>query len=110
MRYSRDQLWNADELAAEYGIGEATLADWRCDGTGPPYLKIGRIVFYPKALVDDWLDGQVIVGLPNTTGEKDVIKEKERKLPLSIPVHEERVQRRHRFGRHATKHGRGDDN
>lgn len=109
MKYSRDQLWTGDEFAAEYGISDATLADWRCDGTGPPYVKIGRIVFYPKALVDDWLDGQVTFGGSNT-GEKDVLKRKVRKLALSIPIHEEGVQRGHRFGRHATKHeGRRED-
>jgi hypothetical protein len=106
MKYSRDQLWSAEELAAEYGISEATLADWRCDGAGPPYFKFGRIVYYPKALVDDWLDGQVNFGL-SKTGETDVIKKKVRQLALSIPVHEEGVQRRHRFGRHATKHEGG---
>jgi predicted DNA-binding transcriptional regulator AlpA len=109
MKYSRDQLWTAEELAAEYGIGVATLADWRCDSTGPPYLKIGRIVFYPKALVDDWLEDQVVVGLPIATGDNDVIKKKVRKLALSIPIHEQGVQQGHGFGRHATKHEGGDE-
>jgi hypothetical protein len=102
MKYSRDQMWGAEELAAEYGISDATLADWRCDGTGPPYLKLGRKVFYPKALVDDWLGGQLILGLSGT-GEEDVVKRKVRKLALSVPIHADGVQRRHRFGRHATK-------
>ena len=109
MKYSRDQLWNAEELAAEYGISDAMLADWRCDGTGPPYLNLGRMVFYPEALVDDWLGGQLILGL-SKTGEEDVIKRKAQKLALSAPIHEDGVQRRHRFGRHATKdEGRRED-
>ena len=106
MKYSRDQLWSAEELAAEYGISEATLADWRCGGSGPPHFTLARIVYYPKALFDDWIDGRVIFGR-SKTGDKDVIKKKVRKMALSIPVHEEGVQRRHRFGRHATKHEEG---
>lgn len=105
MKYSRDLLWTAEEFAAEYGISEATLADWRCDGTGPPYLKLGRIVFYPKLLIDEWLDGQLVIG--SSSGEKDVTKKKERELALPISIHEEGVQRRHRFGRHTTKHEEG---
>ena len=101
MKYSRDQLWTPEEFAAEYGISEATLADWRCDGTGPPYVKLGRIVFYPHTLVDDWFDSQLVIG--PSIGDKDVTKTKVRELALQIPIHEEGVQRRHRFGRHSTK-------
>jgi predicted DNA-binding transcriptional regulator AlpA len=102
VKYSRDQLWTPEEFAAEYGISEATLADWRCDGTGPPYMELGRIVFYPQTLVDDWLDSQLVIG--PYTGDKNVTKEKVRELALPVPTHEKGVQRRHRFGRHATKH------
>jgi hypothetical protein len=104
VKYSRDQLWTAEEFAAEYSVSEATLADWRCDGSGPPYLKLGRIVFYPKSLVDEWFEGQIVFG--TCTGEINVTKKEEREMALPISIHAEGVQRRHRFGRHAPKHER----
>jgi hypothetical protein len=36
------------------GFSEKTLAMKRCDGTGPKFVKLGRI-FYFKDDVDDWL-------------------------------------------------------
>lgn len=37
-------------------IGRAvhTLAQWRSDGVGPPYIKCGRIYYYQQD-IDDWL-------------------------------------------------------
>ena len=41
---------------AQYlGVSDKTLAMWRCQGTGPPYIKPGRI-FYFKADLDKWLN------------------------------------------------------
>ncbi len=42
--------------AARYiGVSEKTLAMWRCQGTGPAYIKPGR-VFYYKEDLDEWLN------------------------------------------------------
>ena len=41
--------------AAEYlGVSVKTLAMKRCAGTGPPFVKMGR-VFYYRADLDQWL-------------------------------------------------------
>jgi predicted DNA-binding transcriptional regulator AlpA len=41
--------------AAQYlGLSEKTLAMMRCNGTGPAFVKCGR-VFYYKADLDAWL-------------------------------------------------------
>jgi hypothetical protein len=32
----------------------ARLADMRCTGSGPMFLKQGRLVFYPEYLLDAW--------------------------------------------------------
>ena len=41
--------------AASYtGLSEKTLAMKRCDGTGPPYTKRGRIFYYREDL-DAWM-------------------------------------------------------
>ena len=48
------------EAAAAY-IGDsktptaATLANWRTKGTGPRFIKVGRLVFYDRAELDRWM-------------------------------------------------------
>lgn len=34
------------ELAERWGISRRTLQRWRRDGEGPPFLRLGRRVFY----------------------------------------------------------------
>ncbi len=40
------------------GIPEKTLANWRSQGKGPKYLKVGRHVRYRMPDLDAWLDAQ----------------------------------------------------
>lgn len=43
--------------AAKYiGAKPKTLAQWRCQGKGPQFIKRGRI-FYFKEDLDNWLNG-----------------------------------------------------
>lgn len=47
--------------ASDYvGLSEKTLAMMRCKGTGPRFVKRGRI-FYFKQDLDEWLAGGVAV-------------------------------------------------
>lgn len=39
------------------GLSEKTLAMMRCSGTGPKFVKRGRI-FYFQADVDEWMNSQ----------------------------------------------------
>lgn len=39
------------------GLSEKTLAMMRCNGTGPKFVKRGRI-FYFQADVDEWMNSQ----------------------------------------------------
>jgi hypothetical protein len=51
--------------AAQYiGLSEKTLAQWRCHGTGPRFIKRGRI-FYFKADLDDYIS----VGAATSTAQ-----------------------------------------
>lgn len=45
-----------DTVNAAIYIGrkQHTLAQWRSDGCGPPYVKCGRIYYY-KDEIDEWL-------------------------------------------------------
>jgi len=51
------------DVAGVLGIPEKTLAEWRSDGKGPQYLKIGRYVRYRWSAVNAWLDEQSRPGM-----------------------------------------------
>jgi hypothetical protein len=43
-------------LAAErVGLKPKTLENWRCQGNGPPFYKVGARVVYDDADVDAWM-------------------------------------------------------
>jgi hypothetical protein len=44
-----------DELAEELNRSPRTLARWRAARIGPPYVLIGRGVYYRRAAVAEWL-------------------------------------------------------
>lgn len=48
-----------DELAQRYGVHKMTPANWRVKGTGPKYIKVGKLVFYPIKEVEDWEQDQL---------------------------------------------------
>lgn len=47
-----------EELAQSLAISPQTLAQWRSQGRGPPYLKFGGRVLYRIAAVQEWLAGK----------------------------------------------------
>lgn len=49
-----DGRMNAKTAAAYVGLSVQTMAIKRCDGTGPKFVKRGRI-FYYRADLDEWL-------------------------------------------------------
>lgn len=52
-------LGSPAQVAEVLGIPEKTLAEWRSQGIGPEYLKIGRYVRYQWSDVNAWLDTRV---------------------------------------------------
>jgi len=48
------------EVAKLTGIAVQTLRNWRCMRVGPPYVKIGRLVRYPKDELDKFMRRWVI--------------------------------------------------
>lgn len=48
-------LLTEEELAARWGIAPKTLANQRCRGDGPPFIKLGRLVRYDPSATDAWL-------------------------------------------------------
>jgi predicted DNA-binding transcriptional regulator AlpA len=96
MKYSRDQLMSPDELAANFGLKKATLADWRSQKKGPRYLKTGREVWYPKDCVDSWAEAQIQETI-------DGIENSRRNLALPIQTGRQNLRGNNRLGRHRTR-------
>jgi len=42
-------------LATKLGVSRSTLQSWRYNGRGPRYIKLGRMVRYRTADVDEFL-------------------------------------------------------
>ena len=51
----RENLLSPGELATILGLAEATLADWRSQGRGPAYAKVGRRIWYLRNRVESWI-------------------------------------------------------
>ncbi len=58
-------LLTAEDVARLTGLSVETLAQWRSQKRGIPYLKIGRTVRYDRADVQGYLEGcRVSVSVP----------------------------------------------
>jgi excisionase family DNA binding protein len=54
--FVRSELLTRREAAAYLGVSEQTLAIWKCTGRySLPYIKIGRLVKYKRADLDDFI-------------------------------------------------------
>jgi hypothetical protein len=53
--YFPDGRLDTNNASRYTGLAEKTLAMMRCSGTGPKYVKRGR-VFYFRADLDEWLN------------------------------------------------------
>ena len=42
------------EVAEDLKKKRGTLANWRCQGKGPAYVKVGRSVMYPEPDYNKW--------------------------------------------------------
>jgi len=54
------QLGKPNEVAEYLGIPPKTLTQWRYNGTGPRFSKVGRHVRYRWNDVEKWLDEQAV--------------------------------------------------
>jgi predicted site-specific integrase-resolvase len=51
------QVHSPKVAAQRLGVSEASLARWRCDGSGPAFVKIGGKVGYLDEDLDGYLAG-----------------------------------------------------
>lgn len=52
------QIMNPQTAAEYIGVAKHTLARWRTEGGGPPFLKLGAPVRYDVADLDAWIDAR----------------------------------------------------
>jgi hypothetical protein len=55
VRIFPDGRLDAQSAAAYLGLSYKTLACQRSAGNGPPFIKLGKAVFYQKEDLDGWL-------------------------------------------------------
>lgn len=55
-----DPIVDTKFLARRFGMPANTWAKWRCQGKGPPFIKLGAKVFYRLSVVERYLDEHTI--------------------------------------------------
>ena len=56
--FKNDDLVSASTAASLLRVSGATLIDWRYHSKGPPFYKVGRLVYYRRADLWAWLQGR----------------------------------------------------
>lgn len=51
-----EKLLTPNQLAENLGIKPFTLLQYRMNGKGPKYIKLGHLVRYRQEDVDEWLE------------------------------------------------------
>jgi hypothetical protein len=96
---AREDRLSPQELADLLDLSAATLAGWRSRDHGPPYMSVGRKIWYPRAKAEAWLETRLQLqrtkddDAPQSTGN----------MALPIQGRRKRMQRHHAFGRPQTK-------
>ncbi len=52
-------LLTPDDVSQYLGVPPGTLANWRYQGHGPAFVRLGRHVRYRAGDVDEWINSQV---------------------------------------------------
>ena len=56
VRIYPDNRMRARDAAQYLGLSYKVLATQRTQGSGPPYYKAGKFVFYKRDDLDEWMD------------------------------------------------------
>jgi predicted site-specific integrase-resolvase len=52
------QYFSPDEAARTIGVASQTLARWRCEGGGPPFIRVGRKIMYGATDITAWMNSR----------------------------------------------------
>jgi hypothetical protein len=55
-----EPLLPEDEAAREIKVQKQTMAAWRNRNQGPPYVKVGRLIYYRPSHLREWLESRVV--------------------------------------------------
>ena len=62
--FDEAKLYRANDPALKIIASRSRLAQWRCDGTGPAFIKLGpgpkAPVAYTGKALNEWLDRQTV--------------------------------------------------
>ena len=54
-RYVGEIYLTANQTAAYIKLSPGTLANWRSQGKGPPFIRVAGQIRYRRNAVDDWM-------------------------------------------------------
>jgi predicted DNA-binding transcriptional regulator AlpA len=54
-----DKLLTPEAVAERIGVTEKSLTNWRGAGTGPAFVRAGRLIRYREADVTAWIESRV---------------------------------------------------
>jgi Helix-turn-helix domain len=55
-----EPLLPEDEAAREIKVQKQTMAAWRNRNQGPPYVKVGRLIYYRPSHLREWLESRAV--------------------------------------------------
>ncbi len=61
LRVPVNDMLDTTGAAAFLGLARRTLEIWRCKKKGPPYFKVGSLVRYRRADLQEWLDSRPVL-------------------------------------------------
>jgi predicted DNA-binding transcriptional regulator AlpA len=81
-------LLTEEELCSALDNKPATLQQWRCEGYGPKWVKLGKAVFYRFTDVEDWINRSVcesVKDAPNAEVAPQQIQSAEQRVDEVVP-------------------------
>lgn len=51
-----EHLLDSKAAAAFLGCSEWSLAEWRCTGAGPQFVRVGRLIRYTPGALQAWIE------------------------------------------------------
>jgi len=57
-KHPEEEYLDPDGLAQLLNVPKGTVYRWSSEGTGPPVLKVGRHLRYPRSKLAAWLEQQ----------------------------------------------------
>ena len=70
--FSDEEYLDTIQESEEFNIPKRTLESMRQNGGGPPYIKVGSRVLYPKRLSKEWMQDRLCTSTSDYGGKQGV--------------------------------------